>query len=63
MVRLLVEEASYALPLPHDAQCERNQRPVTSTSTAGALTRSGFVLRPQSSRSHAGLVSAVAREC
>ncbi|MEI9418793.1 hypothetical protein, partial [Mesorhizobium sp. Cs1321R2N1] len=51
-VRLLVEEARHALPLPEDAQCERDARPVTATSTAGALPRSGFVLRPQTSRAH-----------
>ena len=43
-VRLLVEEARHALPLPNHPQCERDDRPVSSTSTAGALPRSGFVL-------------------
>ncbi|TIM66945.1 MAG: hypothetical protein E5Y60_18880, partial [Mesorhizobium sp.] len=47
MVRLLVEEARHALPPPNDAQCGRDDRSLISTSTAGALPRSGFVLRPE----------------
>lgn len=37
--RLLVEEACYALPLPDGAQRERGARPITPSSTAGALLR------------------------
>ncbi|WP_292506705.1 hypothetical protein, partial [Mesorhizobium sp.] len=51
MVRLLVEEARHALPPPNNAQCRRDDRSPISTSIAGALPRSGFVLRPQSRRS------------
>lgn len=47
MVRLLVEEARDALPLPNLAQRGRNDRFLISTSTARALPRSGFVQRPQ----------------
>jgi len=36
MVRLLVEEARDALPLPNHPQCERDVRLVISTSTVGA---------------------------
>lgn len=50
MVRLLIEEARDALPLPNYPQCERDDRLLISTSTAGALPRSGFVQRPQSGR-------------
>ncbi|MQW08206.1 hypothetical protein GHK45_32085 [Sinorhizobium meliloti] len=48
MVRLLFEEARHAPPLPGDVQSRRNLQPLPSTSTADALPRSGFVLRPQS---------------
>jgi hypothetical protein len=41
MVRLLVEEARDALPLPNHPQRRRNDRFLISTSTAGALPRSG----------------------
>ncbi|QKC77887.1 hypothetical protein EB233_22280 [Mesorhizobium erdmanii] len=47
MVRLLVEEARDALPLPNPAQRGRDDRSLLSNSTAGALPRSGFVLRPK----------------
>lgn len=46
MVRLLVEEACDALPLPNRTQRRRNDRFLISTSNARALPRSGFVLRP-----------------
>ncbi|KUM25030.1 hypothetical protein AU467_27915 [Mesorhizobium loti] len=46
MVGLLVEEARDALPLPNHPQCGRNDRFLIFTSTARALPRSGFVLRP-----------------
>jgi hypothetical protein len=40
IVRLLVEEARHALPLPRAAQWRQpDLRPVLSTSTAGALPR------------------------
>lgn len=44
--RLLVEEGRHTLPLPGDAQGEHDDRIMTTTSTAGALPRRGFVLRP-----------------
>jgi hypothetical protein len=47
MVRLLVEEARDALPLPNPAQRGRDDRFLLSTSTASALPRSGFVPRPK----------------
>jgi hypothetical protein len=46
MVRLLVEEARHALPLPDDVQFRRQLQFGPSTSTADALPRSGFVPRP-----------------
>jgi hypothetical protein len=46
MVRLLVEEARHALPLPDDPQRKRDARPVPSTSTAGAHPAQRVVLRP-----------------
>ncbi|RWB67928.1 hypothetical protein [Mesorhizobium sp.] len=45
MVRLLVEEARDALPLPNRPQCERDVRLVISTSPHAPIPRSGFVLR------------------
>jgi hypothetical protein len=47
MVRLLVEEARHALPLTDDAQCERDDRPITSTSTAGASRAAGSFFGPE----------------
>jgi len=46
MVRLLVEEARHALLQPNDAQRERDDRFLISTSTAGALPRSGSFYGP-----------------
>lgn len=46
MVRLLVEEARDALPLPNHPQCERDVRLVISTSPHAPIPRSGFVQRP-----------------
>jgi hypothetical protein len=46
MIRLLVEEARNGLLTPNGAQCVRDDRFLIATSTAGALPRSGFVLRP-----------------
>jgi hypothetical protein len=46
-VRLLVENARHGLLTPNDAQYMRADRLLISTSSAGALPRSGFVLRPQ----------------
>ncbi|TPM07358.1 MULTISPECIES: hypothetical protein [unclassified Mesorhizobium] len=50
MVRLLVEEARDALPLPNRPQCRRNVRFVISTSSRAPIPRSGFVLRPHCGR-------------
>ncbi|RWA99921.1 MAG: hypothetical protein EOQ33_21870 [Mesorhizobium sp.] len=57
MVRLLVEEARNALPLPNYPQCERDVRFVISTSPHAPIPRSGFVLRPQSCQSAARIFS------
>ena len=45
--RPLVEEARHALLQLNDAQRERDDRFLISTSTAGALPHSGLVLRPK----------------
>ena len=47
MVRLLVEEARDALPLPNHPQRERDVRFVISTSPHAPIPRSGFVHRPK----------------
>lgn len=44
------KEARHAPPLPDDVQPRRDLQPLPSISTADALPRNGFVLRPQSRR-------------
>lgn len=46
MVRLLVEEARHALPLPNPAQCKRDARPISSTSTHAPSRAAGSFFDP-----------------